>query len=672
MHLNPTEPIDYTSRIGGRPVAGGESFHDVAPERASFFEELKRRHVWRIAAGYAVAAWLLVQVATQVFPFFNIPNWSVRLIVVVLAIGFPVAVVLAWVYELTPEGVRRTEPADSPDARPEYASRQIGRKLNAVIIAGLVLAVTLLGWRLLVLRRAGSTSAPKTIAAAQAGSPDAAKRNPGTTAPDFTTRAVPSGLHELSQSTAFHPASDTLVVLPFANLGGDPEQQYFSDGITEELTNALGQNTGLRVIAWDTASRFRDSKESAAEIGKQLNVASVLTGKILRQDNEVRVIVELVNTQNGYQVWASHYDDNLKNIFQVQDKISASIADALKVKFAAAHATQTVNPGAHDLVLKARTLVQTARSAAPFEQARSLLEQALAIAPDYADAHALLARTLNDLTQFSTLTLKNALPKVREEANKALQLDPGNVDAILALASADLFEGRNAEAREGFQHAIELDPSNATAHLDHGLLLPPRRSLAETLEAARLDPDNATAQNNLVTNYMDLGEYQNALAPLLALTKLAPRGPTTAFGLAQDYALLHRHQDAIEAFDLVHPDTALGRQLVAAGKLAYQSVLDPTLRPRALAAADSLYQRSDLDPDSLYNLFVVYLVLDKKGVALNLLDRSCAPAPFACSDFAVNPTYIPLRGDPRFEAMAKKYASAPQSPASASSAASLP
>jgi TolB-like protein/Tfp pilus assembly protein PilF len=650
----------------GLSPAGNPS--QVASEKPGFLEELKRRNVWRIAVGYALAAWLLVQVATQVFPFFNIPNWSVRLVVVVLAIGFPVAVIFAWIYEITPEGVRRTEPADSPAARPEHASRQIGRKLNTVIIAVLVLAVALLVWRLLALRHAGGVN--QTIA--PAGSLDAAQRNPGAAAPASTVRAVSSGLREPSQSTTPSPPADTLVVLPFANLGGDPKQQYFSDGITEELTNALGQNTGLRVIAWDTASKFRDSKQTAADIGKQLNVANVLTGKILRQDKEVRVIVELVNAQNGYQVWASHYDDNLKNIFQVQDKISASIADALKVKFAAAHAMQTVNPEAHDLVLKARTLMQTARSAAPFERARSLLKQAIAIAPDYADAHALLARTLGNLTQYTTLSLRDALPEVREEAHKALQLDPGNVDAILALASADLFEGKNAEAREGFQRAIALDPSNAAAHLDYGLLLPPKPALAETLEAVRLDPDNATAQNNLVTNYMNLGEYKNALAPLLALTKLAPRSPTTAFGLAQDYALLHRDRDAIEAFDLVHPDTALDRQLVAAGKMAYQSVPDPKLRPQALAAADALHQRSDLDPDSLYNLFVVYLVLDKKDVALNLLGRSCVATPFACNDFAVNPTYIPLRGDPRFEAMAKKYTTTSQPATSAAASSSSP
>jgi TolB-like protein/cytochrome c-type biogenesis protein CcmH/NrfG len=618
------------------PAAQGATERMAQP---GFLQELKRRHVWRVAVAYAVVGWLLIQVATQVFPIFHMPDWTAQLVVLLVLLGFPVALIFAWVFEMTPEGIRRTEPVDSPEARPEFEARQVGRKLNTVIIGVLILAVALLGWRLLMVRHM-----PATVAAAPTPAASAAAR------PSTADQAVAP-----AQPAAFHPPADTLVVLPFANLGGDPKQQYFSDGITEELTNALGQNTGLKVIAWDTASKYRDSKQSAADIGKQLNVANVLSGKILRQADDVRVIVELVNASNGYQVWSSHYDDTLKNIFAVQDKISAAISDALKVKFAAAHRAPTVNPEAHDLVLKARALMSKARGATPFEQAHALVEQAIALEPDYADAHALLARTLTNLTQFSTLSLKDALPKIREEANKALQLDPDNVDAIIALAGADLSEGRNAEARKGFQRAIALDPSNSAAHLDYALLLPSKASLAQTLEAARLDPDNATAQNNLATFYMNAGEYQKALAPSLALAKLAPHSASSAFGLAQDYALLHRNQDAVEAFDLVHPDTPLGRQLIAAGKLAYQSVMDPKLRMPALAAADALRQGSDLDPDSLYNLFMVYLVLDKKDVALDLLDRSCMPAPFSCSDFAVNPVYIPLRGDPRFEALEKKY-----------------
>jgi TolB-like protein len=190
------------------------------------------------------------------------------------------------VYEITPEGIRRTEPADSPDARPELANRQISRKLNTVIIAVLVLAVALLGWRLVALRHGAVNPTSPWAAAASAPTKNQASAS-----------SVVSADAKNAGAAAFNPPADTLVVLPFANLGGDPKRQYFSDGITEELTNALGQNTGLRVIAWDTASKYRDSKQSATDIGKALDVANVLTGKILRQGSEVRVIVELVNAR---------------------------------------------------------------------------------------------------------------------------------------------------------------------------------------------------------------------------------------------------------------------------------------------------------------------------------------------------------------------------------------
>jgi TolB-like protein len=192
-------------------------------------------------------------------------------------------------------------------------------------------------------------------------------------------------------SAPFNPPAGTLAVLPFTNLNGDPKQQYFSDGITEELTNALGQNAALTVIAWDSASKFRNSHESTNAVGVALNVANLVNGSIERENGAVRVIAELVDTRTGKQLWSDHYDDSAANVFQVQDKISAAIAAALNVKFAALGPAPTVNPKAHDLVLQAHALIETARTAAPIEQARALLEQAIALDPGYADAHAKLA-----------------------------------------------------------------------------------------------------------------------------------------------------------------------------------------------------------------------------------------------------------------------------------------
>jgi tetratricopeptide (TPR) repeat protein len=367
------------------------------------------------------------------------------------------------------------------------------------------------------------------------------------------------------------------------------------------------------------------------------------------------VIVELVNATTGYQTWSSHYDDSLSNIFQVQDKISAAIADALKVKFASANTQRSVNPEAYDLVQQARALLGRSLTAAPIEKARSLLEEAIALDPYYADAHAALAGVWSDLPQYSTLARKDALPKARAEARKALTLDPANVHALVTLANIDTAKGHVAKARAEYRHAIELDPSNAGAHMDYALTLPLKQSLTQTLEAVQLDPDSVIAQNNLVASYVDLGQYAQALPHAQKLQRLLPHNPGIALSLAQTYGLLHRHEDAVKAFDLATPDTVLGKAIVAAGRLTYQSLLDPKLRPQALAALDALSQRPDLDPPSTSDMIQLYAVLGEKRAVLGLLPGMCTSIPAACSDLSVNPIWLPLRGDSTFEALVKRY-----------------
>ena len=596
-------------------------------QRLNFFAELGRRHVWRAAALYAGAAWALSQGIAQLGPLFNAPNWAMRGFVIACIIGFPFWVAFAWFYAWTPQGFKREEEIERSPA----LSRATSRKLDFAIFGVMAVAIVLLASGYFVHR-----SVPAIAPGAEA------------------------------MAKPFNPPADTLVVLPFANESGDPKRQYFSDGITEELTNALGQNAALTVIAWDTASRYRNHSEGPQAIGKALNVANLLHGSIQREGDQVRVVVELVNTRTGAQIWSNHYDDTLANVFQVQDKISASIADALKVKFAALGPASTVNPKAHDLVLKARALMETGRTAAPFEQARALYEQAIALDSGYADAHAGLARAWLDLTQYSTLPLKDGLPKVRAEANQALALDPRNVTALLVLGDVDGAEHKIAQAKAKFERALALDPSNASAHLAYGNALPTRQSLAQNLEAVQLDPRNATAQSNLAIVYLDLGEYAQALAPLQALMKLTPHNADSAMGLALIYSLLHRPEDAVKAFDLAQPDTPLAKALVAAGRLTYQSVLDTKLHAQALAAVEALRKRSDLDPNSMANVMQLDLALGRNDTVLDQLPKWCASIPVACTDLSVFPMWIPLRGDPRFQALVKQYDTVSKPAASAS------
>lgn len=459
---------------------------------------------------------------------------------------------------------------------------------------------------------------------------------------------------------AFNPPADSLVVLPFQNLSGDMKQRYFSDGITEELTGALGQNPGLRVIAWETAAMLRNLKLSPNEIGRQLNVANILNGSILRAGDEVRITAELVNTVNGYELWSAHYDGSFKDIFKVQDEVSAAIVGALKLRFAETdlQAGGTTNPEAHELVLKGRALMESEDSAS-LAAARRDFEQATALDPNYADAHALLSRALFTLTELSDLPLKTTLPAIRTQAKQALKLDPHNADAWVALGNAENSGDPPdiAKARADYEKALQLDPSNVSAHLDSGNALPLKQALAEEQEAARLDPANETAWNNVAVYALDLGDWAQEIEATQALLKLDPKVVDSAFYLAFAYQQLQQYQAMVGAFDLVKPASPVDREQVNTGRLVYRALADPTLRPQALTALTALkaLARHQSNQDVTGNLIQLYLALGETGPALVLLESYCPADPVGCNDLAVNPMYKSLYGDPRFEALSKKY-----------------
>ncbi len=573
-----------------------------------FFARLMEHKLVQWTLGYVAVSFALIPVLDIIASRFGWSQTTVRCLIIALGTGFFLMLVIAWYHG------ERGEPRIT---RTEHALLAI-----LVVLGGLAM------WRI------GPSHAVALAAIRKV-----------TTGPEVTTSPA--------ISAAFAPPPDSLVVLPFANLGNDPKQRYFSDGITEELTNALGQNTALRVIAWDTASKFRDTEQTASEMGKTLNVANLLHGSIEREGDQVRVTAELVNTITGYQVWSQHYDDSLKNIFAVQDHISEAIADALQVKFAGAQAVPTTSPQAHEFYLKGLAAVDSA-TAATVEAALKDFQQAIALDPHYADAWAELASTYIVLTDVSTLLLKEALPKARAAAKKALALDPHNVNALVALGVSDVSDNRIAQAKAEFQQALALDPSNAKAHVAYGLVLPLKLALAQELAGASLDPQSASAWANISAANLDLGDWPQMLAASQALIKLSPHDTDAAFYLAFAYAQLNRVQDAAAAFDQVKPATALDQQLVDAGRLTYQSLLKPALRPQAMAALDKL-RRAKLSPSSHGDLMQLYLALDDTEPVLQMLPGNCANDPFSCIDLAISPLWQPLHGNPRFEKLAKQY-----------------
>src|SRR6185437_13593548 len=309
------------------------------PASSGFFAELKRRHVWRVAFAYAVTGWLIVQIATQVFPIFHMPDWTAQFVVILVVIGFPIGIVLAWAFELTPDGVRRTEPAHSPEARDERETRAIARRLNAVIIAVLLIAVALLGWRLLVVQH-GETLAGKAGPASPGGavaakSPVAA--NPG------VARPIP-------------PKS--IAVLPFDNLSNDKNNEYFVAGMEDLILTKLAGIGDLKVISRTSTEKYKSHPVDLKDISRQLGVATFLEGSVQKQGKEVLINVQLIDASSESHIWAQSYTRTLDNIFGVEGEVAEKISAALNTKLspgesASLAAVPTTNPVAYDLYFRA-------------------------------------------------------------------------------------------------------------------------------------------------------------------------------------------------------------------------------------------------------------------------------------------------------------------------------
>src|SRR6266487_183430 len=265
----------------------------------NFFAELKRRNVYKVAIAYAVVAWLLMQVASQIFPFFEIPNWAVRLVVLLLIIGFPVALILAWAFELTPEGIKRAEDVDVSKS----ITRKSGRKLDFFIIAVLLLVIGIL-----VFQRLRPNVSP----------------------------AVSSSFGK------------SIAVLPFENLSEEKANAYFADGIQDEILTKLAGISDLKVISRSSTAKYKSKPEDLKTVANELGVATVLEGSVQRAGDKVRVNVQLVDARIDTHLWAKSYDRDLKDVFAVESEVAQEIADALQAKLSPSESHALASVGTHD------------------------------------------------------------------------------------------------------------------------------------------------------------------------------------------------------------------------------------------------------------------------------------------------------------------------------------
>jgi serine/threonine-protein kinase len=458
-----------------------------------FFGELKRRNVYKVAVAYAVVGWLLIQVATQVFPFLDIPNWAIRLVILLTALGFPIALIIAWAFELTPEGIRRTEDADAAGQR----SRGGIWMALVVIAAALSLGLFFLG----------------RYSAGNARSQNPASRSSGAASSEAVT-AVPE---------------KSVAVLPLLNESGDPKDEYFSDGLSEELIAALAQINGLKVIGRSSSFRFKDRYEEPKAIGEKLGVSTLLEGTVRKQDDRVRIVAELVNAADGIALWTRTFDRELRDIFTVQQEIARAVAESLKVTLLGSHekSAQMTSSSveAHNAYLQAHFHFQR-RNVEDYRKAITYFDQAIQLDPNYALAYAERAEVwtmIGDLTGERA----TAYPKARGDAEKAVEIAPALAEPHAALGWVRFFgEWKYAEGLSELNRAKELSPANPTANdlLARVIVYLGRIDEAErqARQAVELDPLSVATQFNLGRVLFIAGKLDEADAAGRKVAELQP------------------------------------------------------------------------------------------------------------------------------------------------------
>jgi TolB-like protein/Flp pilus assembly protein TadD len=511
----------------------------------NFFAELKRRNVYKVAIAYAVVAWLLMQIASQIFPFFEIPNWAVRLVVLLLIIGFPIALILAWAFELTPEGIKRAEDVDLSKS----VKRKTGRKLDFFIIAVLLLVIGLL-----LFQRLRPNVSP----------------------------AVSSSLEK------------SIAVLPFDNLSRDPDNAYFSDGIQDEILTKLAGIGDLKVISRKSSAKYKSTPEDLKTVARELGVATVLEGSVQKAGDRVRVNVQLLDAHIDTHLWAKSYDRDLKDVFAVESEVAQEIADTLRAKLSpsqsdALAAAPTRDTEAYDLFLKGEyeeRQAESALSAEIFDRAQTFYRQALARDPNFALAYARLAHSeLYRHWLISNLTSAE-LAEVKSNIDRALAITPALPDAHLALALFYYWGYRDYDpALRELDRAIELQPNNADARAFHGYIYRRRdesqRALAELDRATELDPRNVQISWGLGITYVQLRRWSDAEHEFTHSLALDPHFALAARYLARTYINSTGDiQRARRAFEGVpseskrYPDTDWGVIAVMVDERVYLDVLE--------------------------------------------------------------------------------------------------
>ncbi len=583
----------------------------------TFFAELKRRNVYKVAVAYAVAGWALSQGIAQVFPVFDVPNWVIRSIVVLIIIGLPIALVLAWMFEITPQGIKSTETAD---AMPGMARQKKHTWIYVVVIGGLVS----IGLFFLGRYSAGS-------------------------------RAVSTG----------SISNKSIAVLPFDNLSRDPDNAYFAEGVQDEILTRLAKVADLKVISRTSTQHFKSAPENLPQIAKQLGVTNILEGSVQKAADQVRVNVQLINAITDAHVWADTYDRKLTDIFAVESEIAKNIAETLQARLSGSEKssiakTPTVNPEAYELYLKGR-FFWNKRTGTDLRKAIDYFNQAIAKDPNYALAYVGLADSYLLLSSYAAVSPAESLPPARSALKKALELDDSLAEAHASFGLLTTLELDLHRALDELKRAVELKPNYATAHhwlaLAHLTLAQFDSAISEAKRAIELDPLSLVINADTSWIYFSARRYDEAEAQVRKTLEIGPQFFLAHYYLGEVLQFKAHLSEAIaefqKAFELNNDPYSLA--------MLGQAYARNGQRDEAQKILARLNEEAKSHYVAPYALALVQIGLGDKDRAIEELDHAYREQETNyLFGIKVDPMLDDLRGDPRFEALVRRVTAAKQ------------
>src|SRR5437764_2371387 len=580
----------------------------------NFFTELKRRNVYKVAVAYAVVGWLVIQVSSTVLPTFHAPEWVMQTLMVLAALGFLIALVIAWAFELTPEGLKRTEDVD--------LARQAGTKSHGwiyIVIVGAAFSI-----RLFFIGR-------------------------------YTARN--SRARQSETAIASYPQK-SIAVLPLVNTSGDPSNEYFSDGLSEELIAVLAKIPELKVIGRSSSFFFNGKSGDSATIGQKLGVANLIGGSVGKQGDRVRIVAELISAADGRSLWSETYDRELKDVFAVQAEIAKSVAEQMKVKLLGETvrpdaAGSSENPGAHNAVLQSDFYFQQ-QTAESVRQAITFLQEAVRLDPNYALAYAKLAQAWRQYAaSFSTEATDDtakAYGQARRAADMAVSLAPGLVETRMAVGLLAMNPDLDFRAAEKeFRRVLQSAPIDAAAKnaLSMALLAQGRLTEAERScrEAISLDPLLTTSRYNIGRVAVGMGRYKEAEELFRKGIEIQPHASRFHSYLVILDILQNRPAQAIANAQL----ESEGFWRDYAVNLAQQAQSDRSTADAKLK--DFIARYSNIGP---FQIAVLYAIRKEPDEMFKWLDTAYATRDSGLTQLAVTPFFLPYLHDPRFTALCQK------------------